>query len=437
MSGVRPYSTARRGVTLLELLVVIGIMLVLLAVAIPAMQFLPEGRRVREATRSVTVFFGAVRNKAITTGRPVGVILERLERQPQVCAVLREAEVPPAYGGDSEDSMVRPWLQFQWTDPLSGGARHFVRVQVQTYPLNPPLSNLLIRRGDVMQLNYQGAWYTIVDFPGDNSSTDEDFPLDALGFIDFGVGVDNDPPLALDGWVDTHFLTLELDPQGVHAVPWNATAPPVPTQLLTVPFKIYRQPVASSGRVLELSRGAVIDLAASGFDSLLPDWNTEPVAHSFEPDPTSVGTILQPVVVMFFPNGSAQQIYYSRRTYDPTTGNFAGCLYQGRPIAEPIHFLVGIWERIPAQPRAVNQQTPGPWPMDPSQAEDGLHNMHDATNRWVSLNPQTGLVTVALLAADGHDATTNMNVPLGATLAEQLYNGRSMVREAQISEGGR
>ena len=113
MSDFRRRHPARRGVTLVELLVVVGIMLLLAAITIPSMQGLTEGRRVREAARAVNVYFGRARSRAIESGRPCGVMFERLERQPNACVVLRQAEVPPPYSGDTWDSVVQPFAYFQ------------------------------------------------------------------------------------------------------------------------------------------------------------------------------------------------------------------------------------------------------------------------------------------------------------------------------------
>ena len=59
-------SNQRRGFTLVELLVVIGIMLVLVAIALPSIRFLTKGNTVREAARVVNTFIASARSDAAT-----------------------------------------------------------------------------------------------------------------------------------------------------------------------------------------------------------------------------------------------------------------------------------------------------------------------------------------------------------------------------------
>jgi len=422
----------KRGVTLVELLVVVGIMVLLAAMAIPTLQPLTEGRQVREATRSLGAFISSAKNRATESGRPVGLIFERgvkIEggrRDPHACLVVRQAQVPPPYGGDVEGAVVEPFV--------SGG---YVRLRLRDLDF----SNGLIRYGDAIQLNNQGPWYTIVDDLSDNTPADtphplatdlgSDFPIsDFLGdgdrtndvFIDF---TDPDGTFPLD----EYWVTLQLDPLGAYNVPWGTAIS------VAVPFQIHRQPVPSAAAPLQLPRGTVIDLGGSGFDSPLPDWDTEDVAHTFEP--VASGDF-RPVVVMFWPNGSVQQVYYSRRIYD-SSGSFVACTYQGRPVVEPIHFLLGKWERMPSGVRDLNVSSPVAMPV--SVADDGLLNRQDALSLWLTLNPQTGLVTVAELAADQLDPITGTYyLPAGdppGELTKELYSSRRLAREAQISKGGR
>jgi type II secretory pathway pseudopilin PulG len=418
-----PPPPSRRGITLVELLVVVGILVVLAMITVPMMQPLSEGRRIREAARAINVYFSRARSKAIQTGRPCGVMLQRLDRQPQACTVLRQAEVPPPYAGEMPDAVV---------SPIQAGPG-VLRLRVRPLDMAPGL----IRRGDAIQLNNQGPWYVIFDFP-DGAGPDLDFPVDPItGFINFNFN-DSDG----DGWIDNLLLSASLASQGPAAIPWpGAWLPNGPR----VPFQILRQPVASSEAPLQLARGAVVDLVASGFDSTLPDWATHDVAHNFEPDMTNaMGP--QPVVVMFAPNGSVQGVYYAKRAYD-AKGTCMGMVYEGRPVVEPIHLLVGKWECIPAAARNASVNVPdafnpATYPDNAPQAESGLYNWLDATNLWVTLHPQTGLVTVAELYADLPAGAVgnpypNTSIPSGATLSERLFTARTFARESQISKGGR
>jgi len=418
--SLTPFSP-RRGVTLVELLV---------------------GRRIREAARAINVYFGAARSRAIETGRPVGVLFQRLDRQPQASMVLHQVEIPPPYGGDTLDAALKLHVPSGQPGPI---------VLVEAMVTVGAISDNVVRAGDMIQLNHQGPMYTVYDivapapspgFPGNPDS-------DGDGFIDYNAGVDTAPQ---DGWYDTLRLWMTIDISQFR-IPWPVT--PLPTVWSDrVPFVIHRQPylelsgtrvsaMASGTQPLQLSRGAAVDLAASGLDSQLPA-TFEPVGAERDldndraPDPgedtngNGVFDSAKPVIVMFSPNGSVERVYATWRTYDASSGNITGSVYGGRAVTEPIHFLVGKWERFPADVRDLGPpfpKSPPAWP--PAQSDDGWYNWQDATNLWVTLHPQTGLVTVAELNADQLDATTNTYIP------SSLYAARQFAREAQVSKGGR
>ena len=116
-----------------------------------------------------------------------------------------------------------------------------------------------------------------------------------------------------------------------------------------MPYQIIRRPGKSVAAGLQLPVRAVIDLEFSGTDDDL------------------IGAVSdQPVYIMFSPNGSLDRFYH------PGHGG------EVHPGTEPIYLLVGKQERVPA-----------------GSAEDGLANWQDVKNLWVTLNPQTGLVTTA------------------------------------------
>ncbi len=89
----------RRGVTLLELLIVMVILLMITAAAIPIVVPATRNRQMREATRLVTTYLGAAKARAVQTGRPAGVMIERFNGN-AFALQMSQVEVPPPYAGD-------------------------------------------------------------------------------------------------------------------------------------------------------------------------------------------------------------------------------------------------------------------------------------------------------------------------------------------------
>ncbi|HUY90002.1 MAG TPA: prepilin-type N-terminal cleavage/methylation domain-containing protein [Pirellulales bacterium] len=102
----RDVGRPRRGVTLVELLVVILVMLMITAVTLPAMRPALEGRKIREAARMVEVFLSGARNRAMQTGHAFGVLIKPDEHNPSQCIELSYVEQPPPYTGDYQNSTI-------------------------------------------------------------------------------------------------------------------------------------------------------------------------------------------------------------------------------------------------------------------------------------------------------------------------------------------
>ncbi|MHB8973619.1 MAG: pilus assembly FimT family protein [Pirellulaceae bacterium] len=91
-----------RGMTLVELLMVVSIMTILLVVAIPMIRPAFQDRNLREAARMVNAFFAGAKARAAETGRPVGVWIERLDGPSPGTKMARRlyvAEVAPSFSG--------------------------------------------------------------------------------------------------------------------------------------------------------------------------------------------------------------------------------------------------------------------------------------------------------------------------------------------------
>ena len=143
--GSEPVPFFRRGVTLVELLVVIFILLAVTAAAIPVVFPAIQNRRIREASRLVTSYFAGARDHAMRSGRSTGVLIERFEGLPQMGIVLSEVEVQAPYAGDTTLSRIK----------ITGG--------VVTLPSGDSSFQTLVRPGDLLKLDFKGPLYKIGD----------------------------------------------------------------------------------------------------------------------------------------------------------------------------------------------------------------------------------------------------------------------------------
>jgi len=208
-------SAARHGLTLVELVIVVFIMTLLMAIAVPQFRAGIEERRTREAARALSVALGAARNQAMATGRPVGGVLRRFTdgQMPNAATVIEQTESMAPYAGETTSSSALVYFQSS-----------ILTAQLSNVDLSK------IQANDRIQFNHQGHWYRIIN-AGSN-------PIQ----------------LAYDS-------TLQY--------PWPASA----AQAQPVPFLVQRQARALTGdpilgsasTPIQLPDRAAIDLSASGF----------------------------------------------------------------------------------------------------------------------------------------------------------------------------
>jgi type II secretory pathway pseudopilin PulG len=418
----------RAGLTLVELLVVVGIILMLMAVVIPRVQPNIEEARLREAARRLYVMLRSARVRAIESGRPVGVAFERLPEQPNACRVVHKIELRPLlYAGGSVDAC----LQLTLT-PKDLLLRDKVPPLIAKVSVGA-IADGLIRPGDRIRFGLQGPWYRLAQIPRNvprppiryNPDSNDD------GFIDFANEVDSDE----DGFYDDVYLgmmlpeiegaTIEgatIEGAAVRSVPW----PSYPNFGPPVSFVIERMPDLDADRFwgallrsaeppLRLPEQVVIDL---GFSGLSPGGKEFAVKTPSAP----------PVLVIFSPAGAVEEVYCAgdgtdRNGGDGTDGN-GGDRTDRKPfrrlsVTQPICFLIGRWDRMPLDP--ANPVSP---------ADDGLFNWEDIRNLWVAIQPQTGVTTVAPVFADS-------SRPGGLAVPSDLKAARKLVLEAQLAMGGR
>ncbi|MGI6414056.1 MAG: prepilin-type N-terminal cleavage/methylation domain-containing protein [Thermoguttaceae bacterium] len=155
-----------RGVTLVELLVVVTILMMLAAFAIPTMRGLTEGRKVREAARAIDVYLTQAKIRALELQRPVGVVFQRTnlgtvaspDIQTDACTVLRQVEVPPPYAGDTLDARIC-LTPDDVNDPNTVWTVAFTQCRG-----GGDGWRTLVKEGDRLQLNFQGPEFKMA-FP--------------------------------------------------------------------------------------------------------------------------------------------------------------------------------------------------------------------------------------------------------------------------------
>jgi prepilin-type N-terminal cleavage/methylation domain-containing protein len=391
--------TDRRGLTLIELLVTVFIILLITAVAIPVMAPSLEERRIRESSRLITGYLQGARTRAIQTGRPFGVVIEPLPGIRGGAVSLSYAEIQEPYAGDSVGSVVM----------VSGNGM----IGAMGMPgMNSDAGwHNRIRPGDLIKFNHQGHLYRLYagepfhdnngngvrdagePFADVNGSTTYNGPaasdLDANGYF-------APPSLVLDTGNPSNNRTWFYSP--VNQALDNVVGGTYTVNSITgnFPFSILRQPQKTASPPLTLPEGMVIDLSGSTFGGQVlgpepfNDLNSNGVRDGAETftDIVNGGTwdpgLFGPFIILFSPNGSVAGLYHS---------------VAGAPMLSttPIHLLIGKQENVPAKP--------------------GEENWRDLSNLWVSIHPQTGLVTATEIGGD----TNNDGV---ISLAESLFFAR-------------
>jgi prepilin-type N-terminal cleavage/methylation domain-containing protein len=215
MRRARPKNIAlRRGMTLVELLAVITILVILIVVAVPAMKPALKDRKLREAARMINTQIAIAKSQAVEKNRPIGIWITTNPNVPNTAYQIFIAETPIPFAGDS----IGATAQLTATSGFSAG-----------YANQATFSDIqnLVAVGDLIQFDLKGPFYRIT----------------AAG---------NTPK------------TVTFAPMPGQMVPYprlRGTDVNYPTH---VQFQVIRQPVRSSAPPLELPNGIVIDLSNSG-----------------------------------------------------------------------------------------------------------------------------------------------------------------------------
>jgi prepilin-type N-terminal cleavage/methylation domain-containing protein len=442
---------ATRGVTLLELLVVITIMVLLAAAAVPVFAPAMQNRQIREASRIVSTFFTGARNRAMQSGRPVGVVLERLSGMNDACVSLSYAEVPSPYSGDASNStaLVQYYV-------VNGSNQPFLAAltPISVGGLSADVGWMgTVRVGDMVRFNFQGPYFQILT-PLNPVAWDP-----TTGFLLLDPATP--PPPGQPAYSNMWPLGIV---SGTNTVPPNGGGGTTGFR-----YQIVRAPMRMAAGALQLPGPTVIDLSFSGFNggtnlvdtnnnhNAANNTNISPWVYSYSFQPlwprvgvTSLATSNCPfttvrddtssVIITFNPSGGVDWVWSWPNGYSSLTDAAMMTLQlptapQTNPIpapvkpTTPIHLLVGRRELLPlpASPPPITS------PNDPKFQP--YANWQDLTNFWVTINPQSGQVTVVENAASTTAINNNGYLNNGFGSFVELMEARQLALQSMRARG--
>jgi len=457
----------RRGVTLLELLIVILIVMMITAFSIPVVVPAIQGRRVREGARMLSTFLNAARNRAIETGRPAGIWIERMPGYSEAATNIFMAEVPQHYGGDFQDSRVVEMIvntggkcvgaagvqypnptDFDWWNIVVPRTRSTIMADIWSNPDGNEQG--VVREGDMIKLDGSEYLYTLrtvkmtVDghdgagnaklwwyiLRGRNSNTHAEGPYNAGRRWDNSIRIvwwDERTNHGQDG--------AKISASGMFD--YNAVGRK---------YQIIRQPTKMSTGGIRLPEGVVLDLNFSGMSdgSLVSNVITTTSAVDsqfvgsmpFHPhrDPTDKtlnpywGEAIypndtSPILIVFGGGGNVDRLYC--QSFGWTRTQFS---WQGVNPWGPVFFLVGKLDKVhPADVHRTSTTATDAYAMQVKK------NWQDFENLWVTIDPSTGLISTSIV----DDVADTGNDPSLITNPANIRWARLSASRSRRNAGGR
>ncbi|MDC0326077.1 protein containing Prepilin-type cleavage/methylation [bacterium] len=295
--------------TLVELLIVLAIMVLLAAVALPTVKDLLANQQIAKTARNMSAFMDKARSRAIAEGKFVGVRLERLNTLDPVSRAqsirIRELTSVPPYTGDASNAFAYLTTNTGYTN-----ANLSYLTIAEFNPFDNALLALsasMVAQNTPLQINdptQPGYVLTPKSEPNDDPSA----PIRSGDYIELpggrlvpfkiqyralnaGAGI----PVKL------YFDLSEMRTAGTKSFP--SGNPIFPSGGRRIKYKIHRRPVVSTSAPYSLPRGVAVDLNYSG---------TGMSGNEFAPSPLNTdiqaGANAKPIDIIFGPDGGVVSI---------------------------------------------------------------------------------------------------------------------------------
>ncbi len=408
----------RRGFTLIELLIVMGILTILATLSLTTVKALLKDQKITQAAQLAKEYFETARLRALTSGRPVAVFLDRVSvvGDAQGNAIpanfittrLSIGEVFPPYTGDVIGATGTMW---DINMDLHAGAPNQPR-QGDNFA-----DQIRFNVWDVASGFGPGGFVSVgdtIEFEGYNGR----FTIEAIEQAASGevaVTFFNPPelynvnryPIASNNRDAIFEATHSRVPPQIPvsgATLTGRTVASTSTSLSAVAFRVYRRPTKSMVGSIALPRGVCIDLAASGFGpysagagdltsifsaNMLPGVADSPASQLKSGSYSRIG-------VMFSADGRLSGV-----VAENSIGGVKA--YGGSEASQVLHLMVGKSEQV-AIGNATMQRS------SPSDRDQFQSNLLDPENIWISCNPFTGEVRTSQAAAVSDTVLSNQNI---------------------------
>lgn len=396
-ADARQFAAIRhRGLTLVELLIVIGILSLLAAVTLPNLRDIIRDQRFTRTSGLVQSYIAGAQAKAIGENRRYGVVIERFSNQSAIgrshSVRLSYAYGPPDYTGDVAGARAivtnNGGLAFKPDDGTLIDAALQQAGDGMAFPI--------IRFGDTIALGSVSNFFQI------------------QGLRTLATGGDGFPAYG-DHRASTDIASAPIWP----CIDIPAEYRPLLLQQYRagtpVPFRILRQPVPSMSASLELPEGTAIDLVCSGMGLIGDDFSPLAIENRRQ---TSIGGPLianrygnaaynpaaspplqpgandfQSVTIMFDTQGGVSEVRYGA----PNPGSVTVGL--GRKYADAnIYLMLGANDGVyPDAPFFFSNRN--------------VSNLLNFDCSWIVINRQTGNVAVSPISPFIVDSAGNVINP--------------------------
>lgn len=413
-------SPPHRGMTLVELLVVLAVVTVLAGIALPGVKGTLREQRVKRAASQVQAFIEDARARAIASGGG-GVIIDRIgsanigERSQAIR--MRLAKVPPPYSGDTglakctvlvrrvqptapttlpNDSAQLDEISL-WFDATAVQMRRSAADLIEDPPITPTLINI----GDVVHLGDAGLPLRITGiFRGTNAL--------AANFDPGGPPTEFPQAEVTAGTIGNFTVAL------VERVEPNTNMRRYHRQPTS--FVVHRRPRPAIAMPANLPEGTSIDLTVSGIGRHGNEFSPMEISGNYvrpnasdalaaplnpyssvDPSNPTLRYEYQSIWIMFGSRGEVTEVYSSVTPTTPPRIRIGNTVTPAVvpvlapiPVTGDIHFLVGRAGQVKTNPtEQLEDDDPDPFA---DEAKDGRTPLLDPDSVWVTIKSRSGEV---------------------------------------------